>query len=202
MTQAGDDGVELAPAPAVGGDAERLRRQQRGVVRIAQQDDGQSASPGTDGVEQRAIRRIQVGVVEEEHGGIGGGGAVGGVSDLVRRRLDRDDHGLGMDAGASECVADVLSLLGHLGLDGRSEEHTSELQSQSNLVCRLLLEKKKNNNNAIADAVTHAGQPRTRAAHAFIYRHKQLFGTFALLYSSTRTAHIASASYIARRRML
>src|SRR5205085_6629833 len=33
----------------------------------------------------------------------------------------------------------------------RSEEHTSELQSQSNLVCRLLLEKKKN---------IHAGQPR------------------------------------------
>src|SRR2546430_11238147 len=30
------------------------------------------------------------------------------------------------------------------GRDDRSEEHTSELQSQSNLVCRLLLEKKKN----------------------------------------------------------
>src|SRR2546427_6871049 len=30
-----------------------------------------------------------------------------------------------------------------LGLDDRSEEHTSELQSQSNIVCRLLLEKKK-----------------------------------------------------------
>src|SRR5256886_6021674 len=29
----------------------------------------------------------------------------------------------------------------------RSEEHTSELQSQSNLVCRLLLEKKKNEIN-------------------------------------------------------
>src|SRR2546430_10396328 len=29
------------------------------------------------------------------------------------------------------------------GCRGRSEEHTSELQSQSNLVCRLLLEKKK-----------------------------------------------------------
>src|SRR2546430_12682068 len=28
--------------------------------------------------------------------------------------------------------------------DERSEEHTSELQSQSNLVCRLLLEKKNN----------------------------------------------------------
>src|SRR5688572_31562918 len=31
--------------------------------------------------------------------------------------------------------------------DRRSEEHTSELQSQSNLVCRLLLEKKKKKKN-------------------------------------------------------
>src|SRR2546427_4590354 len=32
---------------------------------------------------------------------------------------------------------------GQANARGRSEEHTSELQSQSNLVCRLLLEKKK-----------------------------------------------------------
>src|SRR6266478_7891272 len=32
----------------------------------------------------------------------------------------------------------------------RSEEHTSELQSQSNLVCRLLLEKKKKNDKQYA----------------------------------------------------
>src|SRR3989475_4392083 len=32
-----------------------------------------------------------------------------------------------------------------ISLFARSEEHTSELQSQSNLVCRLLLEKKKKN---------------------------------------------------------
>src|SRR2546430_5739270 len=32
----------------------------------------------------------------------------------------------------------------------RSEEHTSELQSQSNLVCRLLLEKKKNHSSRSA----------------------------------------------------
>src|SRR2546430_5059964 len=32
----------------------------------------------------------------------------------------------------------------HTNTPTRSEEHTSELQSQSNLVCRLLLEKKKN----------------------------------------------------------
>src|SRR2546427_7947159 len=35
------------------------------------------------------------------------------------------------------------ALLGELAVLYRSEEHTSELQSQSNLVCRLLLEKKK-----------------------------------------------------------
>src|SRR2546430_5424793 len=34
----------------------------------------------------------------------------------------------------------------------RSEEHTSELQSQSNLVCRLLLEKKKNQSKATESA--------------------------------------------------
>src|SRR2546430_12855754 len=34
----------------------------------------------------------------------------------------------------------------------RSEEHTSELQSQSNLVCRLLLEKKKTQNQAQSQA--------------------------------------------------
>ena len=32
-------------------------------------------------------------------------------------------------------------------VDARSEEHTSELQSRTNLVCRLLLEKKKTTNN-------------------------------------------------------
>src|SRR2546430_12022271 len=38
---------------------------------------------------------------------------------------------------------------------GRSEEHTSELQSQSNLVCRLLLEKKKKNEKVQADYMYH-----------------------------------------------
>src|SRR2546421_4632681 len=36
-------------------------------------------------------------------------------------------------------------LMAVFGSDVRSEEHTSELQSRSDLVCRLLLEKKKNN---------------------------------------------------------
>src|SRR5688572_32486885 len=40
------------------------------------------------------------------------------------------------------------------GLTARSEEHTSELQSQSNLVCRLLLEK-KNQNLSHSTTYTH-----------------------------------------------
>src|SRR5436305_11477696 len=42
--------------------------------------------------------------------------------------------------------------------DGRSEEHTSELQSRPHLVCRLLLEKKKNKtaNQISRDKVNHS----------------------------------------------
>src|SRR5256886_9173007 len=48
-----------------------------------------------------------------------------------------DEEGIWVDKG---CGGEFT-----LGRGDRSEEHTSELQSQSNLVCRLLLEKKKNN---------------------------------------------------------
>src|SRR5688572_31504349 len=41
------------------------------------------------------------------------------------------------------CSDGVRDFFGELRTLPRSEEHTSELQSQSNLVCRLLLEKKK-----------------------------------------------------------
>src|SRR2546429_3545643 len=56
------------------------------------------------------------------------------------RRLGRDQGthrrpALDRDASACECGR------------GRSEEHTSELQSRLHLVCRLLLEKKKKNNH-------------------------------------------------------
>src|SRR2546430_9235351 len=42
-----------------------------------------------------------------------------------------------------ECSLRFFASRGHGDFAQRSEEHTSELQSQSNLVCRLLLEKKK-----------------------------------------------------------
>src|SRR5688572_31251586 len=40
----------------------------------------------------------------------------------------------------------------------RSEEHTSELQSQSNLVCRLLLEKKKSTNDSCSNTIHNITQ--------------------------------------------
>src|SRR2546430_12670623 len=51
-------------------------------------------------------------------------------------------------------LIDVVGQLDQLGQaeggeERRSEEHTSELQSQSNLVCRLLLEKKKNSDGQL-----------------------------------------------------
>src|SRR2546430_5772495 len=46
--------------------------------------------------------------------------------------------------------------------DSRSEEHTSELQSQSNLVCRLLLEKKKSH-TTVGDRVK-AGRHSSQAS--------------------------------------
>src|SRR3989440_1779680 len=47
--------------------------------------------------------------------------------------------------------------------EGRSEEHTSELQSRSDLVCRLLLEKKKQNQpqKDLGDESALGWQPRT-----------------------------------------
>src|SRR5438094_2683723 len=60
--------------------------------------------------------------------------------ELVEERADQ--HG----AGGAERVTEGDRAAVHVHLDElRSEEHTSELQSPYDLVCRLLLEKKKQN---------------------------------------------------------
>src|SRR2546430_4943450 len=67
--------------------------------------------------------------------------ALAALPDVVKRLSDdiqwTTDLGNAVLAQQSDVMAAVQRM--------RSEEHTSELQSQSNLVCRLLLEKKKNN---------------------------------------------------------
>src|SRR4051812_49499639 len=60
-------------------------------------------------------------------------------------RIDVSNHAQSTDHGTIH-FADVVTATVGAGPPGkdRSEEHTSELQSHVNLVCRLLLEKKKN----------------------------------------------------------
>src|SRR2546427_4876834 len=53
-------------------------------------------------------------------------------------------------------LVDVLAIIPV----ARSEEHTSELQSQSNLVCRLLLEKKKKKKNCNSACSMHNASSR------------------------------------------
>src|SRR2546421_5692181 len=61
-----------------------------------------------------------------------------------------------MPSSACDWSSDVCS-------SDRSEEHTSELQSRSDLVCRLLLEKKKKND-------THTTPPPRPTHHACTHR--------------------------------
>src|SRR3989475_9571570 len=75
-----------------------------------------------------------------------GGGAVGAACARAAalRGLEVAIFEPGPDpAAASPASAGMLADAGDAAAGSRSEEHTSELQSQSNLVCRLLLEKKK-----------------------------------------------------------
>src|SRR5256885_12899522 len=69
------------------------------------------------------------------------------------------------------CLCTVAQLLGPAVAQDRSEEHTSELQSPCNLVCRLLLEKKKNTLNShtmrlpTSDSSQHAAPRLLRLIH-------------------------------------
>src|SRR2546430_3433732 len=65
------------------------------------------------------------------------------------RSVQGVEPGARVDAQGTAYVVSIRGVPGGVDLwrwskPLRSEEHTSELQSQSNLVCRLLLEKKKN----------------------------------------------------------
>src|SRR2546426_2617547 len=64
---------------------------------------------------------------------------------LFRSRAERgDERARRVERNHFAMVHDRHAIAQPLGFLHRSEEHTSELQSPCNLVCRLLLEKKKN----------------------------------------------------------
>src|SRR5438270_10074760 len=102
------------------------------------------------------------------------GGAASEKHRAARLRAPRTRTSWGRQvlvAAEASCVTSVASI--HLrtrrasATRVRSEEHTSELQSQSNLVCRLLLEKKKNNNPNVTRLryTTHHLKPPAVASH-------------------------------------
>src|SRR2546426_7978702 len=65
---------------------------------------------------------------------------------LIGRHRPRIDVQIGVELADTDLVAARLKKRPERGRqETRSEEHTSELQSPCNLVCRLLLEKKKKN---------------------------------------------------------
>src|SRR5438270_1597259 len=66
---------------------------------------------------------------------------VGRLIEQVLHHLERVRFGVDVGQRGTGAPAPALP-----DINARSEEHTSELQSQSNLVCRLLLEKKKKKN--------------------------------------------------------
>src|SRR5688572_31128065 len=84
--------------------------------------------------------------------------SIGSAVRIVTARWDLEERSRGRARCATRCgerfptqagapqqprLADAFQRQRPRGSQPRSEEHTSELQSQSNLVCRLLLEKKK-----------------------------------------------------------
>src|SRR2546430_6323862 len=98
-----------------------------------------------------------------------------------RLSIGMSEPDAGSDAAALRTFAEDKG--GHFvvneGAQGRSEEHTSELQSQSNLVCRLLLEKKKNTESEDASPsprTTQAVNLRSTAVFATSVRARRLSG--------------------------
>src|SRR5690606_31244178 len=66
------------------------------------------------------------------------------TSDSFEKQMDNNSKQVDLVVGAKGSPLQlILSTLYHVDNPTRSEEHTSELQSRENLVCRLLLEKKK-----------------------------------------------------------
>ena len=68
----------------------------------------------------------------------------GGLDDANSKSNNEEISVLGNIAAGTTPIEAIQNEVSKITLPVRSEEHTSELQSRTNLVCRLLLEKKKN----------------------------------------------------------
>src|SRR3712207_7760290 len=98
---------------------------------MSQTPSDDSAAPPVTGT-----TRVKRGMAEQLKGGV--------IMDVVTP----DQAKIAEDAGAVAVMA-LERVPADIRAQGRSEEHTSELQSRQYLVCRLLLEKKKKKNSLI-----------------------------------------------------
>src|SRR5690606_40752051 len=87
------------------------------------------------GLAQNAVQRAKLHLTVHRHDGAGAALAQNGVAAAVANEFEAE-----LLKGFHNLCAGQDRQLRHLR--GRSEEHTSELQSRENLVCRLLPEKK------------------------------------------------------------
>src|SRR2546430_12882170 len=74
-------------------------------------------------------------------------------SGIVLNTIGANTRTEGLLSQSQDLAKELQSQQQVLKQTNRSEEHTSELQSQSNLVCRLLLEKKKKKNIQTANNI-------------------------------------------------
>src|SRR2546427_3485595 len=129
-----------------------------GIVRSVSVEMGQRVSAGqtlatvegNDSMRTYAVIAPFSGIVLARNtsvGDVAGDNTLFDVADLSEVWVDLRALGTDAERLAPGQAVRIRSATGALETEGRlqsrSEEHTSELQSQSNLVCRLLLEKKK-----------------------------------------------------------
>src|SRR5216117_2915861 len=80
--EASEGCLELAASPAIGGDARHAGSEILRVPRIAHQDDAEGGDRRLKRVEQGAVRRVEMRVVEKEQGRVGAAGRLSGPGDL------------------------------------------------------------------------------------------------------------------------
>src|SRR5690606_40758737 len=127
------------------------------------QDERGSAAVG----QEHQTVNCRAGGVDQAAVGVGGGHHLGS-HELARALAGRRELRVGHEAPALVPVeirvveavvlvvldgADEVAGVAHFSTKARSEEHTSELQSRENLVCRLLLEKKKKEKVKVSEVV-------------------------------------------------
>src|SRR2546430_13340024 len=88
----------------------------------------------------KSLPTFDLGMIGNIISGLIGGGVLGQIVTLLLPAITAAAQSGNLSIGG--IISQVIAG-GAGGAILRSEEHTSELQSQSNLVCRLLLEKKK-----------------------------------------------------------